>query len=166
MVSQTGENNVQTLKEQSIGLMSRLDQWVNSLPDFQCKRKRVFARAMYWYEKQLIPATEPWSNGPVGKLECTNEVGNCGCLHAEPKVLVRIPRHPSWPIVLFTKYSPCTFCANLIVMDPRRVSAVIYDVATIHDNRGLQIVQAFMPIISLTGTDEQYADLEAKLFPR
>lgn len=76
-----------------------------------CLRKGVAASAMF--EKRLI-ATE--INGPVNGGACKNVPGQCGCEHAEQKLL----RHPAVlastkPLVLLTTYAPCVGCAEAIL---------------------------------------------------
>jgi deoxycytidylate deaminase len=75
---------------------------------------------------------------------CTNEIGNCGCAHAEPKVVIDLaitgammggdPR-----FALMCTYSPCTNCANIILSLPSIVQ-VLYRTETRHDMRGLTIL--------------------------
>lgn len=40
------------------------------------------------------------------KTECTGEVGNCGCIHAEIALLERMT-----PDVVYLSHSPCEACA-------------------------------------------------------
>jgi deoxycytidylate deaminase len=42
---------------------------------------------------------------------CKNEVGNCGCIHAEIAMLNKLPA----PVVVFLSTSPCLACAKELV---------------------------------------------------
>lgn len=55
---------------------------------------------------------------------CTNEIGNCGCVHAEMNALVKTPYHAG-PLYLFSTMSPCKLCARLIV-NKGNIKAVFY----------------------------------------
>ena len=66
-----------------------------------CKRAYVEAYGI----KELVKAT----NGNLG--ECTGEVGNCGCIHAEDNLITNNPGIK----VLYVNYSPCINCAKKIV---------------------------------------------------
>lgn len=43
--------------------------------------------------------------------ECTNEVGNCGCVHAEMGLLKKMPN----PVHVVCSLSPCLMCAIALV---------------------------------------------------
>jgi deoxycytidylate deaminase len=73
-----------------------------------------------------------------GQVHCTNERGNCGCVHAEVRaVLAATRRHED--ILLLQNYSPCTNCANLIV-ESQVVLGVYWLIDTDHDMRGIDIL--------------------------
>lgn len=91
-------------------------------------------------------------NGPARSGNpCTNIVGNCGCSHAEPRVIMSVLKMPRLPIreklVLFCTYSPCTYCANVII-DSGLVSGLVYDILTEHDTRGLAFLKSVMPCVT------------------
>lgn len=48
-------------------------------------------------------------NGQYG--DCTGEVGNCGCIHAERSLLIQMPH----PYAVFVSHSPCLDCAKALV---------------------------------------------------
>lgn len=63
-------------------------------------------------------------NGPARGLphSCRNEVGNCGCVHAEANALIKAPYDRD--LMMFTTLAPCENCARLIINS--RVLSVIY----------------------------------------
>lgn len=82
-------------------------------------------------------------NGPSRDgFPCTNEVGRCGCSHAEPRALLIVSRLKEvGKMVLCCSYSPCTNCANLI-LDYGKIQHVVYGIPTEHDMRGLEFLQS------------------------
>lgn len=107
--------------------------------DLRCKRKSVGCAIIGWAGSLL--ALE--FNGPTTDVQCTNEVGNCGCAHAEPKAILKLSIEASalTNCTLVSTYSPCTTCANLIILS-QRISTVVYDILTEHDKRGVGLLQA------------------------
>lgn len=114
-----------------------------------CKRKAVGCAAVGVGASELLPIAMK-HNGPsrVGH-ECTNETGNCGCSHSEPRVVQEAIEE--WDmddkLILVCTYSPCTNCAN-IVIDSRLFGGVIYDILTEHDKRGEKFLREAMPVLS------------------
>ena len=49
--------------------------------------------------------------------------------------------------LVFCTYSPCTNCAN-IILDAGIVQAVFYDTLTKHDQRGVEFLEAAMPVFT------------------
>lgn len=92
-------------------------------------------------------------NGPSSKgHECSNVVGNCGCSHAEPRAILNYLRKRGEPklkpgLILLSTYSPCTNCAN-IINDSGIIRAVIYDIRTEHDTRGIDLLFTHDIIVS------------------
>ncbi len=81
-------------------------------------------------------------NAPV--LSCTNMVGNCGCQHAEPRVIAKMLHEsglPPWKLTTLVTLSPCTACANLLV-GLKRFDGVYWLRPLVHDLRGLRILEA------------------------
>lgn len=93
-------------------------------------------------------------NGPVNKSKCSNEVGNCGCMHAEIRVVMKaidgfvrfanksagfMDGSEQW--VMICKYSPCTNCANFIVEFGAFIQTVYFEILTEHDVRGRDRLQ-------------------------
>jgi dCMP deaminase len=58
-------------------------------------------------EGKLATAT----NGNFTEDGCTNEVGNCGCVHAEINLLKKLPN----PYHITVSHSPCLNCAKALV---------------------------------------------------
>lgn len=85
-------------------------------------------------------------NGPSSNNPCSGEVGKCGCSHAEPRAILQALRlgfgfGPTiFRLIMLSKYSPCTNCAN-IICDSHVVKAVVYDILTEHDTRGVDILK-------------------------
>tara|TARA_R100000152_G_C6728751_1_gene153712 strand:- start:9 stop:359 length:351 start_codon:yes stop_codon:yes gene_type:complete len=54
-------------------------------------------------------------NGPANGSTCSGYVGNCGCMHAEAKLIMEMLKegreHPHLEVTL----APCVQCAHLIV---------------------------------------------------
>ena len=106
-----------------------------------CKRKAVGCQMYHLFEGKVITKSVVHVNGSVTG-ECTNEVGNCGCCHAEPRAILEAVQKTYYKFnSLLCLYSPCTTCANLIVMS-KVVRLVMYDIPTEHDMRGLHILEA------------------------
>jgi deoxycytidylate deaminase len=61
------------------------------------------------------------SNGNHTEKGCTNEVGRCGCTHAETNLLKKMPN----PISVTISHSPCINCATALFK--AGVTQVIYD---------------------------------------
>jgi deoxycytidylate deaminase len=91
-------------------------------------------------------------NGPsVPGNKCTNEVGNCGCSHAEPRmVLEALDQNyaENMPLIMLCTYSPCTNCAN-IVIDSGLFKGIIYSILTEHDKRGAQFLKEAMHVMTV-----------------
>lgn len=78
-----------------------------------CKRAQVGAIVT---DVDMTTIVSMGYNGPAhGQPNdaCTNEVGRCGCVHAEVNALVKAPYRPG-ELRLFTTTSPCHMCASLI----------------------------------------------------
>jgi deoxycytidylate deaminase len=107
-----------------------------------CLRKAVGAGCFKVRTDGHVAKVAIANNGPSAEEHvCTNEVGKCGCAHAEPRAILAALRAgiKERELVMLSSYSPCTNCANIIV-DSGLVSLVVYDVLTEHDPRGLEIL--------------------------
>lgn len=128
----------------------------------KCLRKAVGCAAIFFSVTKFEVAVLV-HNGPSREgHECTNEVGNCGCSHSEPRLVQQVlARQLDMPLILVCSYSPCTTCAN-IVIDSKLFSGVIYDVLTQHDKRGEKFLRDAMPVLSRevieTMTEEEVSD--------
>ena len=80
-------------------------------------------------------------NGPTQGHQCSNEVGNCGCAHAEPRAIIAALKS-EWYVdcILVCDYSPCSNCANIII-DSGIVTKVGYNILTEHDKRGVKLLK-------------------------
>lgn len=122
-----------------------------------CKRKAVgcsvFNVVMSPNHGQMWTKCVLTSNGPSGEGNtCSGEVGNCGCSHAEPRACLLameedVLREVNNNSLMICTYSPCTNCANIIV-DSGIIDAVVYDILTEHDKRGVYILKRAMPVFS------------------
>ncbi len=114
-----------------------------------CLRKAVGCAAIVADGEELLPIAMR-HNGPSRKEhKCTNETGNCGCSHSEPRVVIDACN--TWcedeKLILVCTYSPCTTCAN-IVIDSGLFGGVIYEILTEHDKRGEKFLREAMPVMS------------------
>lgn len=114
-----------------------------------CKRKAVAARIVspqpsgFW----LTLARE--HNGPAKRRTldgCSGEKGNCGCCHAEPRAILTALTAfgQQRKGIMLCSYSPCTACANTI-LSVDFIVAVVYDIATEHDLRGIDLLREVIP---------------------
>lgn len=121
----------------------------------KCKRKAVGCAAVGIGAREILPIAMK-HNGPsrIGH-ECTNEVGNCGCSHSEPRVVQAAIEE--WDmdekLILVCTYSPCTNCANIII-DSELFGLVIYDILTEHDKRGEKFLREAMEVLSRKEVNE------------
>lgn len=112
-----------------------------------CKRKSVACGLLYG-EK-----IDWFFNGPIGRdpTLCSNEVGNCGCIHAEFRAVTGALMRQSYgsKFSLLINFSPCTSCANLIAVSCC-IDRVYYITLTEHDKRGLKhLEKAGVEVIQL-----------------
>jgi tRNA(Arg) A34 adenosine deaminase TadA len=106
-----------------------------------CKRKAVKAVATHDHGYSFT-SFENYS--PVG--DCTEEVGNCGCMHAEPQLLLHLAKAQRKKTeTLGVTYSPCTQCANMIVHFHKHIHAIAgiyWLIDTETDLRGIERLKA------------------------
>lgn len=69
---------------------------------------------------------------------CTDEVGACGCVHAEMNALAKVGVNDPTKIVFITG-EPCSLCARLIINSG--ASKVIYFAKHIRDTGGFDILE-------------------------
>ncbi len=123
-----------------------------------CKRKAVGCAAVR-IVGGFLDKTRYTYNGPsISRSVCTNIVGNCGCSHAEPRMVMKL-LHDGYAggkkFVLLCEYSPCTNCAN-IILDSNLFHGIIYHKLTEHDVRGRDYLLQAWPLGVLT-TDQLVA---------
>ena len=106
-----------------------------------CKRKSV-ACAIVDDDLSLVNFH---TNLLTSTRECSGEKANCGCIHAEMNAIVALLSSPyaesGMNLMMFCSCSPCTNCANLIVLS-KCIKRVYYRKLTIKDTRGLLILEA------------------------
>jgi deoxycytidylate deaminase len=139
------------MKEQLLRNLYNLESW--AVKETTCLRKGVGCAIIrlteHWIDTLTVTFNGPSRKGAV----CTNEVGNCGCSHAEPRaiqtLLGRYGEGCSNHYWMLCTYSPCTTCANIII-DSGLFSegGVIYHYLTNHDVRGDEFLRAVMPVVT------------------
>jgi deoxycytidylate deaminase len=126
--------------------------------------RELLTEAMWWAEREctcsrkstatVIAVRNPEGvldtlvmahNGPSKGHQCSGEVGNCGCAHAEPRALMYTLNllNREDELWLLTQYSPCTNCANAIVDASELLTnlvGVAWVIDTEHDMRGANIL--------------------------
>lgn len=100
-----------------------------------CKRKKTITLLGHG-SFQLLSSTV---NGPSLSHECTNEIGNCGCAHAEQLAIIKALRCRWKNLILLSTYSPCTNCANMIIAS-KIIQEVWWGILTEHDIRGHELL--------------------------
>lgn len=83
----------------------------------RCKRMTVHAVGIQGNTTEYATNYNP--------TECTGEIGNCGCIHAEEALLSKMPR----PEMVIISHSPCIKCAKMLA------SAGVKKVYYIHEYR-------------------------------
>jgi len=134
----------------------------NAQKQTTCKRKGVGCSIIEISQDSIVKVISTF-NGPSNyRFQCTNEIGNCGCAHAEQKAIIgflkamRLGDNKSTKIMLCT-YSPCTNCANIII-ESRVIDGIVYDILTEHDKRGMEMLKKVMDVITLEELKKGNAD--------
>lgn len=110
----------------------------------KCKRKGVgvgivpFDGNLLDFERLRVYSNGPHFDNPE---YCSNQVGNCGCVHAEMRAILGLVNSRMGTCFMVSTYAPCTNCANLIATAEMLIPVVIYRYPTPHDPRGLQILR-------------------------
>lgn len=125
-----------------------------------CKRKKVTAMLFAVDATGVLSPQklEADNSGPAFAELCTGERGNCGCPHAELKLLMDALRSGMrGPFIMATNYSPCTSCAHAIIASGI-VSAVAFFHTTKHDTRGIFLLIYFgiQTVMLPTEDDDPY----------
>ena len=95
----------------------------------ECKRMSVGCTIGYFDQWGVWQSLVSGVNGSRTSIGCTNEVGNCGCSHAEPRAIVSLLKSvevPYQPLVMLCTHAPCATCANLII-DCAKIICVVYN---------------------------------------
>lgn len=138
------------LRDASSFLLTQLSEVSNFARENQkCLRKSVGCCTVR-LEDDMFTTFSMTHNGPSkrdvsGAGGCTNEVGNCGCGHTEPRAIMQTLKSRIWRInepkvIIVCTYSPCTNCANIII-DSGIVQGVVRDILTEHDVRGEEFLK-------------------------
>lgn len=77
------------------------------MPYSKCKRMTVHAIG---YDAE--GSIEHARNGNPSKCRGEHAVGNCGCIHAEARLLRKMPN----PVAVSVSHAPCINCAKLLVV--------------------------------------------------
>lgn len=113
-----------------------------------CKRKTVCSSIFHINEPHLVTLHYE-TNGPNEGHECRNIVGGCGCAHSEPRNTMWAILNGFWGMGMAINYSPCSFCANVMV-DSKRYNLVVYDILTEHDKGGVDILRRTCTVLKLS----------------
>ena len=109
--------------------------------DTKCLRKGVACSVLLLKEIDgELPRIVMCVNGPVEHFHCRNIVGGCGCIHSEQKAILFLAiqgflRKEQSHLLLCT-YSPCTNCANLIIISGFK-GIIVFKYLTEHDPDGI-----------------------------
>ena len=82
-------------------------------------------------------------NGPVSGIRndsCTNEQGQCGCVHAEANAIAKFDPLKLKPCILICTTAPCRRCAELIV-NCGGIRRVVYK-QPYRNNYGLELLES------------------------
>ena len=99
-----------------------------------CLRKACGCAILTFLKDGTIFSTHAINGPSHPNNKCTNEVGNCGCSHAEPRAILSHIRQcceNDCPTILLTTYSSCTPCANLII-ESNFIDVVAYEIWAPH----------------------------------
>lgn len=108
-----------------------------------CKRKGVYSGIYINYGTDLSCL---WSEKNGSIVECSGEIGKCGCCHAEVRTIIRGMvsgglRYITG-LLMLCSYSPCTSCAHVIGVSGF-IGEVVWLHDTEHDIRGIEILKKY-----------------------
>lgn len=115
----------------------------------KCLRKGVGSGLYNLHDGQNQCLVETYNGPSRFGFSCSNMVGACGCIHSEPRTLIRgLLNGYRSNLVMFCTYSPCVTCANLII-ESRIVVGLVRNIFTKypvtgkpeHDERGEQFLK-------------------------
>lgn len=87
------------------------------------------------------PVTGEMLEGTInGSPRCTGVKGQCGCVHAEARMIIWALKHGRCNLTMLVTLSPCTHCANLIV-ESGAVKRVFFLEEYDTDPQGLWIIR-------------------------
>jgi deoxycytidylate deaminase len=106
----------------------------------KCKRRPLFACLL---PKETESKIELFFNGPnFHECQESKPIGSCGCVHSIQNLLVSYSfKIYGADYTLCCSYSPCTYCANLIVLLEPYISKVIIEDILPSDPRGMVILK-------------------------
>jgi len=103
-----------------------------------CKRKQV-AAIVFPTDCSRIYAIG--YNGPPRGFPndtCSNEEGNCGCVHAEANAIAKFNSETAKPSIMYVTCRPCVHCAGLI-LNCDKIVGLIWGEAY-RDVRGIDLI--------------------------
>lgn len=105
-----------------------------------CRRKQV-AAIVFPTDCSRVYAIG-YNGPPRGILNnaCTNEEGNCGCVHAEANAIAKFNSETAKPSILYTSCRPCVNCAGLI-LNCDKIIGIIWGEAY-REPRGIDLLVA------------------------
>jgi len=112
-----------------------------------CLRKACGCAILRFEEDGSVTATQAINGPSHPNNECTNEVGNCGCSHAEPRAILKFAElgRNDCPVILLTTYSSCIPCANLVI-ECGFIDVVAYEIWAPHWARADVILKNVIPV--------------------
>lgn len=101
-----------------------------------CSRRQVGVIITDWSMSRVVSIgyNGNYSGGP-NACDRPDDIGNCGCLHAEDNALVKAP-YGEGKLILFTTLSPCITCAKRIINSSVR-KVVYHDAYRNHEGLDL-----------------------------
>jgi len=95
----------------------------------KCQRYAVCCRLYNIRNQKIEPISPFFINRTVTKESvCSNEVGNCGCIHTEPQAIIYALTNGRVCTTLVLTHSPCVSCANLIAISQTYIDKIFYAV--------------------------------------
>lgn len=124
-----------------------------------CKRKGVGCQLITIRENEMRSWDSVYNGPSRPDFECTDIVGNCGCMHSEPRAIIKAFQLglADTKFIMLCTYSPCTNCAN-IILQSGIIEGVVYKILTEHDKRGDEFLRKSIDVLTtkelLTGKSD------------
>jgi deoxycytidylate deaminase len=113
-----------------------------------CLRKACGCAILTFLEDGTIFSTQAINGPSHPNNKCTNEIGNCGCSHAEPRAILKHLRtccEEDRPTILLTTYSSCISCANLII-EAGFIDIIAYEIWAPHWAKADSILRSVLEV--------------------